>query len=890
MSTSGRDDLEYEVERILAEDDSSGETLYLVKWLGYPDYQCTWEPYESFSNPQTLADWHQQLAQGDTLDDEDIAALQERMNAYAESGEDDCDRMQRGVLDGQISGTAVQDERSSTDDSELEQQPRESLPAPGSKRLLDAPADTESAVIKQRRLSQPSLIKSRSRDHNGTPATSSSNLAPQALRSPTQGNDSSVMTMDSTMEQANKASRNTQQRTGERFKNLRHQNNYLKLARREPPPDMTKIDMRPPEEWISSGPSRSGTSAGNNRPSTQRDCEAHIMVPSEGSVGDKPDQESSPSLPRGRGDESGSRSVSQRADNGFAPQPRPASCNLEVPAFSRPMGGPLVTARNGRTWRRGDVVVHLLFGNHAVGDVKILQLPSWLRTKLLALKKPQDHTLDIHFQERNVVTVVTFSALSRWLDKPTVAVAPIESYEDTIQATDSLAEHLETNNVAAVWEYPLESETIVMILYSCRADGWRHFGRREVTMFEPRLHLLVRNKLPGFRLASDPVDVAAQPPRPGAVHTAVPLFHMEGVVQSPNQISTPPSVESTNDLDIWPIPTSMRSSSSLQNALGGARAGLANFPLTDIIFSTNMEDLLQIKDGSKRKLAIFLAFTVSHPIQANSVQKWLCSHINPRYIYTDAEKDGWSEWVEEIATKRGLIMFHEEHPSYCDLKLLSRYLASQARISCFSLSFEPRDDGLVYCAASKIFPRGTALFITERAMLRYPEESLHAMQWFAKSSVRKFDSWRLCLIPDAVEWILNQAGECESQNQQSYIGMLSVIHKLQMESYNWNAQQQDHDEETLLSNDSLHEPPGLTLSLPSLTCYQSRHNEGSPESEDTVGARDAILLEYFCGWAASKAGQYRKFLVLDDTLTNKTQQHSWHIQFWDPRKIKSEIK
>jgi chromo domain-containing protein 1 len=48
---------EYEVDTILAEDNSGDETYYLVKWLGYPEERCTWEPADSFSTEETLRDW-----------------------------------------------------------------------------------------------------------------------------------------------------------------------------------------------------------------------------------------------------------------------------------------------------------------------------------------------------------------------------------------------------------------------------------------------------------------------------------------------------------------------------------------------------------------------------------------------------------------------------------------------------------------------------------------------------------------------------------------------------------------------------------------------------------------------------------------------------------------
>jgi hypothetical protein len=41
----------YEVEKILDKSqDENGQTIYKVKWKGYPDSDCTWEPEENLSN------------------------------------------------------------------------------------------------------------------------------------------------------------------------------------------------------------------------------------------------------------------------------------------------------------------------------------------------------------------------------------------------------------------------------------------------------------------------------------------------------------------------------------------------------------------------------------------------------------------------------------------------------------------------------------------------------------------------------------------------------------------------------------------------------------------------------------------------------------------------
>lgn len=40
---------EYDVERILSSERKGNKTYYLVKWLGFPEEESTWEPLENLT-------------------------------------------------------------------------------------------------------------------------------------------------------------------------------------------------------------------------------------------------------------------------------------------------------------------------------------------------------------------------------------------------------------------------------------------------------------------------------------------------------------------------------------------------------------------------------------------------------------------------------------------------------------------------------------------------------------------------------------------------------------------------------------------------------------------------------------------------------------------------
>ncbi|EDN09833.1 predicted protein [Histoplasma mississippiense (nom. inval.)] len=56
---------EYEVESILAQKSFPNGDVYLVKWAGYPLERATWEPEDSFCDPNILLAWKRKIASGD---------------------------------------------------------------------------------------------------------------------------------------------------------------------------------------------------------------------------------------------------------------------------------------------------------------------------------------------------------------------------------------------------------------------------------------------------------------------------------------------------------------------------------------------------------------------------------------------------------------------------------------------------------------------------------------------------------------------------------------------------------------------------------------------------------------------------------------------------------
>lgn len=54
----------YVVEKILEKKRVAGELLYLIKWVGWPKSQATWEPVRNLKNVQWMIDEFEQNSNG----------------------------------------------------------------------------------------------------------------------------------------------------------------------------------------------------------------------------------------------------------------------------------------------------------------------------------------------------------------------------------------------------------------------------------------------------------------------------------------------------------------------------------------------------------------------------------------------------------------------------------------------------------------------------------------------------------------------------------------------------------------------------------------------------------------------------------------------------------
>lgn len=174
---------EYEVETIHAQDIINGQKLYLVKWKGYEDLRCTWEPRDSFNTREILQEWKnkkRQIKRG-TRQPFDVEAWQAEMEAFENARQDRkrrrrAKRARLGLLesdDHDQEATAVPTVAAPIADVEMTVPPA----AP-----LDTPSDDEMPLIHRKGVEQtdsPSIANSVQSKSPSQPRSTPPTLPPE---------------------------------------------------------------------------------------------------------------------------------------------------------------------------------------------------------------------------------------------------------------------------------------------------------------------------------------------------------------------------------------------------------------------------------------------------------------------------------------------------------------------------------------------------------------------------------------------------------------------------------------------------------------------------------------------------------------------------------------
>jgi hypothetical protein len=118
-----------------------------------------------------------------------------------------------------------------------------------------------------------------------------------------------------------------------------------------------------------------------------------------------------------------------------------------------------------------------------------------------------------------------------------------------------------------------------------------------------------------------------------------------------------------------------------------------------------------------------------------------------------------------------------------------------------------------------------------------------------------------------------------------YVKSLEIIRRLEGQSASSTCFSDEYpDPDRVLSGPYRDPDDEAIYNISSLPGFGSW--EDADFSSTAVEARDKTLLQYFAGCAATLcARKIRRFIVVDQKHTNKTEQHSCHIWFRDPERF-----
>jgi hypothetical protein len=1079
-ASSGSDEMEgeaeYEVERILYEDlQEDGTSVYLVKWLGYPDEECTWEPATSFLDPHTLEDWKRQLAMDDALDHEGLANLQARMDAFQEA------QREKTELEAQ-EHAAQRSPGHKKRQRESPQSPPSPRP-PALKKSRIAPNEVNEAnspdgpVRRKNTQSAPSNQAPSSNPVSNTPQLSigSAGKSPgSSAASVSQGLDLQLLRKDAAVSRPSERisfAKNPLQpvrsqpdipaiaksrpsatdqsapskldrtpfKAGQRFKTLSHQNNYQKMARLEPAPDISKLQLKGVDDW---GASAQSTQAWQDIGTRNISMDSPLFLPDDGNgfdasaarqnpgdisaasakkpkilsavakpiIGDStvgqlgsslgtkaesfepviPDPRRQPpsagskaqltgrslasnasgtelhpaadhvtpnsvvpltakTEERGKstlatdvavtsrsypGTKQGSYSAAATAENGNdVPKDRPPSWSaeqtgkapdtdaetmepkahqsLQRPSFFRvsaptPVIGPSTfQGLNGRTYKKGEVLVYLHFGSHEVGFVKFTELPLWMNKLIIATKKPLKAMLEVHFQQDYVRSrdefavdsnaVSLHSALAtmqvdKWqIDKGIHGLGAIEPYEDTINALQGLAEYLENNNVAAIWASPNPHDTAMLILFSMKAADWHYLNLPPFPLSNSRLRLAVVKKLTGFSASHRSQDVrmtspdrdAAFPPKSPRLRRLSTTARTNAAFQSP--IETASSLVSQSRVSERPVQTSKSPRRRNSKPLRAASAG------AELTFLADFDGMIAGLDTkAQRRSRFYIAFAKSDPPAAKAVKEWLLSQaVSFRKIFSDVGSEDWEDIRIDMEQKT-VMLFSDGYPNYAsDFPHFYRYLRTSN--FCYTLSFVGKTSDRIgqRNTVTRLFPRGTVLCITEATILRHAEATVQLLKWFEKSSIKKEEFWKLIVPPNLDSWLMACAAKLHASTQARYGDVLAAVQRLQTRSLEINLlkRQRYEDPEQYARDTSFLKQDGLVISPGNTSDYEGNHWEHTTMDEQALQQRDQKFVDYFIGWSTLNAHKYRQFQLADAKHTQQTERNACHIWFRHPNTV-----
>ena len=373
------------MDRVIAQSElEHGEIVYLVRWEGYGEQQCTWEPRESFTSEATIQEWERDQAEGRILPPDEYGKILDSMESFTQEQQQQDVELKRRNL--KRKGTSD----SSMSSSDLQTHSRPSSPLKATSRAPQREPTNRSTVNDDGSLRKPMNITTVPKRFHGAGIVSKARKSRIPLHPPRQPGTG-----------------------GPLFKTLRRQNHYQKATRTERAPDPSTIRLFAATESVA----EPGGDVAHNLP---RGIPRQPAAPANASQSVSNQQMELPPAT-----ENGNATDPTR----LLEYPYPSRMLTGETVYHRPMStqstrasavhtSPHVKAdvarwtQNGRFWRHGEILVTLSYGDSdVIGDVRLCGIPGRFFRSFISLKR--DDCIDVTFKIADVIKRPQYEALCR---------------------------------------------------------------------------------------------------------------------------------------------------------------------------------------------------------------------------------------------------------------------------------------------------------------------------------------------------------------------------------------------------------------------------------------------------------------------------------------------
>lgn len=337
-----------------------------------------------------------------------------------------------------------------------------------------------------------------------------------------------------------------------------------------------------------------------------------------------------------------------------------------------------------------------------------------------------------------------------------------------------------------------------------------------------------------------------------------------------------------------PPPDSVSSDATGNEALFLSSEGKSNI---NLVFQEilGIEYKRLIKQPTPEKTAKsdhFFLFFVGVEKEFSMMCKFLAA--NGAKIYSWDDEGAWDYFCSHVETGVILVSFATISRLECcrtdfSLKIegsfyqlylipnLARCLSKQ--INVFNITFFA-DESAPHPHINRLFPHGEAILITDSFLLLHPGEAARFLKWFRWVA---FDGkppgqWKLCFRPgirNLLLTIIEQRSEKDGfAFMQMYESLWYIIPEDQVDD-------EDLEDDIVLDTDLDEKPVRCMSSGVSNFKQIVGINTGPPgviPNEKKIAKNDAILVEWFAGWAMTQLESHRRFNIISGSKPERLQR------------------